>query len=310
MPTIYHRNGTQLQITAHELSEFVAQGMISINPSDREYSINPPMLRMDNTVSDPESFMGNMHYITSSLNSRRYKISSESGLKTNCTKYRKDLNDIINKTSDFINKIENPLDIFLKKENCRICFKDNPSRYLQKVDNQFKVFNSKNLFDSFPNMLHSLGEIDKVKSLCFVRVKSCSNSIKIFGYGNVKKNMLENGENYKIAQILPSFKSKKDGKERDVIEVTVNNRNVKFLIEDLEFIFPDINLLLKGYTAPKNREIKIGSHVKLIDNRKIGLPKNVKLKIEDTEKIGSKTYCIVNYNNKTYPILKNKLKVI
>jgi hypothetical protein len=230
--------------------------------------------------------------------------------KEDRSKYSKILNTIIDTVELFKKNLDKSLELRFTNGGFLICIRplgEKTTRVLIKDDDSktFKVIN----FKDYKGLFTNLNSIETVNTLCFVKIKSCELSTKVFGYGNVKKTMMDSGENQVITSILPAFKCKKDDVERDIVEISVNGRNIKFCIEDLEFILPDTDLLLKGYTPPKDRTINKGSEVRLVDNRQIGLPKDTKLVVNQINKVGTKRYCTAKYNNKEYTIAINKLKV-
>ncbi len=260
----------------------------------------------------PLSFTGSTTWTTTLSGYDDYLESQFIGkkIKEDRSKYSKTLNTIIDTVESFKKNLDKSLELKLTNGSFLLCIKplnSKTTRVLIKHDNSktFKVIN----FKDYNGQFKPLNSIETISALCFVKIKSCELSTKVFGYGNVKKTMMDSGENQVITSILPSFKCKKDDIERDIVEVSVNGRNIKFCIEDLEFILPDTDLLLKGYTPPKDRTINKGSEVRLVDNRKIGLPKDTKLVVNQINKVGTKRYCTAKYNNKEYTIAINKLKV-
>jgi hypothetical protein len=154
-----------------------------------------------------------------------------------------------------------------------------------------------------------------IKSLCLVKVKSFENSINIFGHGKIKKLMFYSNQNYRINNILHNHECKKDGIIRDVIEVMYEGRSYKFLYSDLEIITPIdiINKILKSYNFPKDRILKIGSHVKVINNKKIKVPLKFKGLVKDFIRTGNEKFAVLaENNNNNYNCIINvkKLKVI
>ena len=162
--------------------------------------------------------------------------------------------------------------------------------------------------------------IDIVKDIVYVKIKSNTESVKLFGLRKVKNSMLESGKLFEIANLLERHKCKIDGEVRDIIEVVSledNKRNIKFVIDDLEFIYPPVNDPIKGYTPKKDRRISIGKLVRVVKKNKQGIPVKStgvvihKSRVANNE-YGNAEYCHIksSINDKIYNIKTNKLKVI
>jgi len=176
-----------------------------------------------------------------------------------------------------------------------------------KEDNKWvKEFidDSVNLPDLYDKYYES--NIDLIKRYCFVKVKECKKSSEL-GFGKLKKKMMESNECFNIADILFDFVSKKDGLVRDIVEVIYNNRTYKFLGEELEFIYPDLDILTKGYNLPKDRTFKIGKTAKVINDKHTKLPLKAIVKIESH---AFKDYYKVSYDNTMHIIAKKQLKIV
>lgn len=147
-------------------------------------------------------------------------------------------------------------------------------------------------------------------------------SSNIFGYKNIKKEIFTNQKPVKISNIYLDYKCKKDGIVRDIIEISVNGRNLKMLASEVSPIYPDIDKLLKGYNVKKNRKITIGDTVYVKHHKVIPYKeKCVALKLMtssnrikilslvDSEIISEsyKEYYKVEYNKNHYIVDKKKL---
>ena len=148
--------------------------------------------------------------------------------------------------------------------------------------------------------------IDQIKKLTFVKINSIEQSVKLFGYGDLKKDMLESNSHFKIANILINFKCKKDDKIRDIVEICYKNKTYKFLGEEVEFVYPDISILTKGYHLPKDRTIIVGIDVKIKNDKGTSLKKGDKVHVISKS---FKDYYKVRKDSKDYLIRKNQLKV-
>lgn len=208
--------------------------------------------------------------------------------------------------------------------------------YIDKLGNIRNVKTIKN-FGKFK--IINIPIVDKNIISCFVRVKitNYEKSSELFGYKPTKKAMFEsktsdneksNNFLYDIEQICENFISKKDGKTYNVVILKLKSKNnevikkLKFVEEDLEFVYPDLDKFFKSITIPKDRKIKSGSVCKIIDDRKIPISRNSVVKVINISSFNTKTklpngkltktksYAYVLFNNKEYTINSNKLKVI
>ncbi len=153
-----------------------------------------------------------------------------------------------------------------------------------------------------------------LKTICNVKIKSFQESADLFGYKPTKEFMMKSAQQFEIGNVMIDYTCKKDGEIRSVVEVIFKDKALKFLPEDLEFIYPDLELLRKGYTEPLDRKIKKGSKVKVVDDRRIPFKKNTKLKVNTVITVGhssfSRKYCSVLNDYKEYLIPIKKLKVV
>jgi len=216
---------------------------------------------------------------------------------------------------------------------------NNDNKQYYYIDNLGNVRNIKTI-KKFKNFkLINKPYFDKNVISCFIKVKiiNYEKSSELFGYKPTKKAMFEskisdNNKNnnflYDIEEICENFVSKKDGKTYNVVVLKLKNENneiikkLKFVEEDLEFIYPDLYKFFKSITVPKDRNIKNGSICKIIDDRKIPISRNSVVKVINISSFNTKTkllngkltktksYAHVLFDNKEYTINSNKLKVI
>lgn len=160
--------------------------------------------------------------------------------------------------------------------------------------------------------------------LCQARVISYDKSVRLFKHKDVKKQMSEiiikpyadgTGQSeivqyFRIVDILPEYKSKGEDGNNDVIVLKHEDKHYKFVLEDLEITYPDIDNIMKGYNLPKDRKVGKGSIVKVFD-------KKSKLELGEIGKVTSRVSISPNkvfYNvlskGETYIINQSKLKVI
>lgn len=148
-------------------------------------------------------------------------------------------------------------------------------------------------------------------AMCFAKITGYVDSAALFGYKPTKLKMCESKQLFNIVGIHEGFLCKKDGQNRDIIELLDDEtgKRMKFLLSDVEIIFPDIKQLTKGYNLPKSRVIKKGVTAIVKDDRKTGFKKNDKVKVVDTTTVGAKKYAVIETANGIKRIPSCKLKV-
>lgn len=149
--------------------------------------------------------------------------------------------------------------------------------------------------------------LTSIKDIVFVKIKAYEESAKIFRYGKLKKKMFESNSLFVINDILIDYTCKEDSLIRDVVEVIHEGRSYKFIGAELEFIYPDVSQLTKGFSLPKDRKIRTGITAKVIDNRGLNIPKNSKVTVGENL---FKDYFKVSFDKKDYKVRKQQLKVI
>lgn len=124
------------------------------------------------------------------------------------------------------------------------------------------------------------------KLICnlYVKILNYEESSSLFGFKPTKKEMM--GKYYKIDNIDYNQICKKDDIERSVVEVYNNElgKNFKFILSDLEVQIPDLTEFIKGYNPPKDRNVKVGLNVKVINNKLTRLNIGDRLKVIDIPK--------------------------
>jgi len=144
----------------------------------------------------------------------------------------------------------------------------------------------------------------------YYKVKSIDKSIEFFGHKRVKQSILDSKEIFKIDKYLPNYSTVKSKEPLDVVTIIKDNKAYKFLIEDLEVVFPDIINLKKGYNPPIDRKIRNGSIVKITKKTNTDLKYGDRVTVKELMKAGHNRYCVVAVNNKNYTIEEKKLKVV
>jgi hypothetical protein len=197
-------------------------------------------------------------------------------------------------------------------------------------DLKLKSFKYDNIKYSYNNsMITDYNSI--LTNFAKVKIINYEESSKLFKFTNYKKQMFAASNPteedlklnkelkpvlYDITNVECSHECKADGVARNII--TVYNREIdkslKFVLDDVEIVYPNIDNFIKSYNKPKDRSIKIGDLVKLKNNR--GVNRNVKLNenyiYKANKNTGYKKYAtLVDQKNKlTFNVPTNKLKKI
>lgn len=122
-----------------------------------------------------------------------------------------------------------------------------------------------------------------IKQLYKFRFKNdLSKSIDIFGFRKIKQKLENTHINIdNIVLIEYDYTCKKDNNNRNIMIINVDNKNYKFLLEDIIISYPDID----KFNLPKDRIIRVGDDVKCIkDKENPKLSKNNIYKVVETEK--------------------------
>lgn len=143
--------------------------------------------------------------------------------------------------------------------------------------------------------------LNTIEEQCKFKVKGYIDSSKLFKFTELKKSLVGlifKGEELSLNAII---KQDENGKYNTIKLVLEDGRKTRFLLSDLEIIYPNIS----GFNPPKDRVIHNGAIVKVADNRRLCIPKDVKVKVLDIKTVGNKKYAIVDYNNsKIYTKIK------
>jgi hypothetical protein len=228
------------------------------------------------------------------------------------------IHDEIDKAFEFKNKIIDSKDLAYTVRHGKLIIyrlnrKTNKSIGLFKTDNSYKL---EKIPDVSTYRAYNIGipERNILRTFCDVKIKSFQESADLFGYKPTKEFMMKSGQQFEISNMILDYTCKKDGIIRNVVEVIFKDKALKFLPEDLEFIYPDLELLRKGYTEPLDRKIKKGSNVKVVDDRGIPFKKNTRLKVNTVITVGhssfGRKYCSILNDYKEYLIPTKKLKVV
>lgn len=205
-----------------------------------------------------------------------------------------------------------------------ICIKNSKNKNLIIFRKEFKyILNKVNINNtSYRTISNDL----ILKRLCLIKIKSCEDSIKEFGNASIKYNMMSNildnknpeypkyiEQLFTINKIYLNHKCIKTGNILDVISIKLNKGpSYKFVLSDLEFIYPDIEKLTKGYNESKDRKVYIGSFIRIKNPHNISrIPLKTKGVVEKLVTAGHNKYCDIRLeDDKIYRVELNKLKVI
>lgn len=139
---------------------------------------------------------------------------------------------------------------------------------------------------------------------CKFKVKDYVESGKIFKFTNEKKEALN--KEFEALDITIGFESKNSDKQLDTIILKLPTGNRRFVLSDVEIIYPNI----KGYSETKDRTIKAGSKIRVVDDKHTIFKRNDIVVPTAIKKIGSKNYALFEVSSgvKAYNI--NKFKTI
>lgn len=116
---------------------------------------------------------------------------------------------------------------------------------------------------------------------CKFKVINYTNSAKFFSYGTDKKELV--GKMVNAFKLELQSKIKRSEELQDTIYIQGANKNLRFLLSDIEIIYPNV----KGIYPKKAKHINIGTTVKLVkDNKVTFAKKNDLVIVADIKRIG------------------------
>ena len=153
-----------------------------------------------------------------------------------------------------------------------------------------------------------------------VKIKNFEESANIFNYRKIKSKLV--GQEFPF-MLQQNYVCKIDGVIRNTIVIsTPDNKKLRFVESDCEYTFtlPKITLQLHK----PSKAVKVGNFVRLINSKKLPIPKNtickvVNLKYRNHKYVDKKTGKLTNntnivyldYQGKQYPtLIKNVKKII
>lgn len=192
---------------------------------------------------------------------------------------------------------------------------ENNEYYIYNLDNnKYELFSRSSLYPVIYK------EIIGRKLANEVKIKSFEESSKIFNYRKIKSKLVNQNFPFKIEL---NFKCKIDGNHRDTVIITTpEGKKLRFVESDCEYLFTQPKIVLQVHKP--NLNIRVGDFVKLVNSKKLPIPKNTICKVinlisrkhkyadKKTGKLINNTNIVyLEYNGKHYPtLIKNVKKVI
>jgi len=140
---------------------------------------------------------------------------------------------------------------------------------------------------------------------CKFKVKSYEKSASLFRFGALKRSLV--GKELPATQLAINTKVNNSEELQNTIFIINENRKTRFVLEDIEIIYPNIS----GYYPKADRTIRPGNKVKVINDKYINyLKKGDITKVESIKTIGTKTYAAIKVNDKIIYERLNKFKKI
>lgn len=124
-----------------------------------------------------------------------------------------------------------------------------------------------------------------ISNLCKAKIKSVSESARLFSNKNKKSKMLVESQNdnkkFTIRSILANYIAKKTDELVNIAEIDTGEISLKFKLDDIELVIPD----LRGYNSPKNRDIEKDCVCTIVNNRHLKLQKGAKVKVMEIKNV-------------------------
>lgn len=147
--------------------------------------------------------------------------------------------------------------------------------------------------------------INTLLTQCQFRIKDYKKSSKLFAYTEAKKLLLN--KIVKVEKIELQSQVKKSDQLEDTIYVKVENKNLRFSLDDVEILYPNI----KGLHKSKDRKILKGSSIKIVKNKDLRyIPIGTNLKVDKILNVNKKRYIGFIYNNKQVLSKINNFKLV
>lgn len=194
---------------------------------------------------------------------------------------------------------------FYHNGNIYVKYKKKINKFKAPNDNKFTLnLKHKVIEDRYINKLEitkckeeniqKLFSLNPLKKMCKFKIIGFEESGRLFEYTALKRTKVDSYA--EVIKIELQVEVKKSNKLENTITLLVDDKELRFLLDEVEIIYPNIN----GWTATKDRSIKEGLSVKIIDNRRYrSIPIGTKLVVDNIKNIGSIKYIGYKINNKT-----------
>lgn len=156
-----------------------------------------------------------------------------------------------------------------------------------------------------PNLVSKFFSEQTLMNNCKFKIKDYRLSSKLFGFTESKKTMV--GKVVDVSKIEFQADVKKSDKRENTVYIKVEEKNLRFSLDDIEIIYPNVN----GWHERKPRLIKNGVDVKLIRNKEFKhIPKGTIVKVSQFKNVGNKRYIGFKYDNKEVISRINNFKLV
>ncbi len=147
--------------------------------------------------------------------------------------------------------------------------------------------------------------VDPIIKHCKAKVISCTDSVKLFGKPNIKKNALD--KIFEIDNLEVQAEVKKSDNLEDTIWLNIEGTKYRFVLSDIKLIYPNI----KGYNPKKDNTIKTGHTVKCINDKHcFKLNKGDTVRVDHIKLIGDKSYIGFIDNEQMIYMKKKNFKLV
>lgn len=190
-----------------------------------------------------------------------------------------------------------------------VLYSRNKTLYISKDDNdKFILGNCKNI-ETYG--LKSYKDEEIFQHMSLVKIKDYKLSSSFYGHSIMKRTMFESNNLFNMTKIYP-LRTCKDGTIRDVVELkSLNGKNLKFVLDDVEIIYPNVEKITKGYNFPIDRTIRKECKVKVYKKNAARLSYGTVAKVSNLVNAGNIKYAeIITRDNKKHLVERNKIKVI
>jgi hypothetical protein len=188
------------------------------------------------------------------------------------------------------------------------CIYNKEWRYNSKIEKLY--YTKSNIKNNIDDIIKKHFDINSLNNNCSIFVKDYIKSSKLFQLKEKKRVLV--GKRVSIVDLSLLLNVKRSENKESIIRIKVNgeDNSTRFHIDDLDIVYPNFN----GYLTPKDRTIKIGSNVTLVNDKFIKtLKKGEKYIVDQIVKNGNKVYAYITPNHitdKQELVNVKKLKVI